>query len=103
MRGRNMEAKIIKILRQTQPYLREHFGIKKLAIFGSVAKGTAGPDSDVDIVVEFSRPIGFKFMELSDYLETILSRKVDILTMEGIKAIRIKKVADEIKRELRYV
>jgi predicted nucleotidyltransferase len=51
-----------------------------MGLFGSYAKGQPDDASDVDVVVEFERPIGFKFMELAGYLEGLLSRKVDILT-----------------------
>ncbi len=98
-----MESDIIRILRQRRSYLEERFGIKRIAVFGSFAKGKAGKESDVDIVVEFKYPIGFRFMELAEYLEGLLSRKVDILTPEGINAIRFKRVADEIKGSLYYV
>lgn len=47
-------------------------------MFGSFAKGTANEDSDVDMVVEFERPIGFKFVELVDYLEALLDKEVDV-------------------------
>ena len=59
--------------------------------------------SDIDIVVEFEKPIGFKFFEFAEYIEKLLGRKVEILTSEGIKGIRIKEVAVEIKRSLLYV
>jgi len=98
-----MESDIIKVLRQSRSCLEERFGVKRIAVFGSFAKGRSTEDSDVDIVVEFKHPIGLKFMELAEYLEKLLCRKVDILTLEGIKAIRVKRVADEIKGSLHYV
>lgn len=62
------------------------FGVKSLAIFGSVARNEAGPDSDVDILVEFSVPVGyFKFFEVQEFLESILVRKVDLVPRDSIK------------------
>ena len=48
-------------------------GVKSLAVFGSVARGEAGPDSDVDLLAEFARPFGlFKFVEGKERLKAIL-------------------------------
>ncbi len=94
---------IMKTLKKELPYLRDIFGVKRIGLFGSSAKGIQREDSDVDLVVEFEKPIGLKFMELSEHIEDILGRKVDILTPAGIKSIRIKKVAEDIKKSIVYV
>ncbi|MHB8993181.1 MAG: nucleotidyltransferase family protein [Chloroflexota bacterium] len=63
------------------------FGVKSLSLFGSVARDDAGPDSDVDILVEFGRPVGlFGFIDLNDYLEGLLGRRVDLVTPDALKA-----------------
>ena len=97
------QQKVIDILRDKLQYLKTNFGVKKIALFGSFATKKAQKTSDVDIMIEFQEPIGLKFMDLAEYLEKVLGRKTDILTPEGIKGIRIKKIADAIKRGLRYV
>jgi predicted nucleotidyltransferase len=81
----------------------EHFGVKRIGFFGSFARETPRSDSDVDILVEFERPIGFKFMEFADHLEQVLGRKVDILTPAGLQSIRIKRIAQEIEESVVYV
>ncbi|MFX1299190.1 MAG: nucleotidyltransferase family protein, partial [Promethearchaeota archaeon] len=58
--------------------------------------------SDIDVVVEFEKPIGLAFMDLAEYLEDLFNKKVDILTSAGIKSIRIEKVAEDIKRSIVY-
>ncbi|CAN5507646.1 nucleotidyltransferase family protein [soil metagenome] len=65
----------------------EELGVKSLALFGSVARNEAGPESDVDILVEFQdRFIGLvAFVRLQQYLETILSQPVDLVTHRSIK------------------
>ena len=93
----------INILRKEQPFLKSCFGIKRIAIFGSFAKGTQHKKSDVDIFVEFEKPLGLQFIQLAEYLEQKLGRKTDILTPGGIQGIRLKKVAHDIKRSLVYV
>ncbi len=97
------KKEIITILKKELPYLRDIFGVKRIGLFGSSAKGIQREDSDVDLAVEFEKPIGLKFMELSEYIENILGRKVDILTPAGIKSIRIKKVAEDIKKCIDYI
>ncbi|MBF0566032.1 MAG: nucleotidyltransferase family protein [Nitrospirae bacterium] len=94
---------VIAILKKESVFLSEKYGVKKIGLFGSFAREEQNMKSDVDIVVELSRPIGLKFVELADYLEESLGRKVDILTPDGVEGIRIKSVANEIKRNIVYV
>ncbi len=79
------------------------FGVKRIGLFGSLAKGTQREDNDVDLIVEFEKPIGLKFIKLSDHIEKVLGNKVDILTPAGIESIRIKKIAEGIKKSIVYV
>ena len=73
-------------------------------MFGSYAKETSiQSTSDVDIVVEFDRPIGFKFMELADYLEGILGKPIDLLTENTIQNIRYPHIAQSIRESIIYV
>ncbi|QWK09290.1 MAG: nucleotidyltransferase family protein [Thermoflexus hugenholtzii] len=68
------------ILIEHRQILRERYGVRDLAIFGSYARGEQTGMSDVDLLVRLKRPIGLKFFELWDYLEEILGLKVDLLT-----------------------
>jgi len=90
-------------LRQEQSYLNLTFGVKRLGIFGSYAKGTPRPDSDVDIIIEFERPIGLKFITLVDYLEQQLGKKIDVLTPMGMKTSRLSQVGQAIEESVIYV
>jgi hypothetical protein len=94
---------VVAILKKEAPFLAEKYGVKRIGLFGSFAREEQSRKSDVDIVVEFGRPIGLKFVELADYLEGLLGRKVDLLTPDGIKGIRIKSVEREIRRSIVYV
>ena len=59
--------------------LLEQYGVRSLSLFGSIARGEAGEESDVDLLVEFSRPIGIlQFVRLKRALETVLGRRVDL-------------------------
>jgi predicted nucleotidyltransferase len=55
------------------------YPIRSIGIFGSFARGEAGPDSDVDILVEFSGPVGFEVADLAFELEDLLGLKVDLV------------------------
>ena len=79
-------TEIIQLLRQHRDELRKRFGVKSLAVFGSVARGEAGPESDVDILVEFESSPGFDgYMALKFYLEALLGRKVDLVMKSALK------------------
>ncbi len=97
------KAEIIEALRQSHEFLSSEFSVSKIAIFGSVAKDMIAPDSDIDIIVEFNSPIGFRFNQLVEYLEKLLGRKVDVLTKDGVKNIRVKEISDNIMKDLIYV
>ena len=57
-----------------------------MALFGSYARNEANEGSDVDILVEFSAPVGFEFIDLAMELEDILQTKVDLIAKKGLKA-----------------
>ncbi|HEW79646.1 MAG TPA: nucleotidyltransferase [Phycisphaerales bacterium] len=97
------QEKVMEILRKELPYFASEYGVKRIGLFGSYAKGIQGEDSDIDILVEFAKPIGLKFVEFGEYLEKLLGRKTDILTPAGIDGIRIKKVAKNIRENIVYV
>lgn len=93
----------IQLLRQNRDYLRAEFGVNKIGLFGSVARDQSSDLSDVDLVVEFSGPVGFRFMDLADYLESVLGRRVDLLTPAGVQAIQSPRVANSISEGIVYV
>jgi hypothetical protein len=94
---------VVALLREKRPYLAEEFGVARIGLFGSFASGEAAAASDVDLVVEFERPLGLRFIELVEYLETLLGRRVDVLTPAGIQGIRVPRVAREISESIVYV
>ena len=93
----------VQLLRENQDYLRDEIGVSRIGLFGSVARDQSNDLSDVDVVVEFNRPIGFRFMDLADYLEDLLGRKVDLLTSAGVRAIRAQHVSENISEGVVYV
>ncbi len=95
--------KILQALKKEMPYFAREYGVKKIGVFGSFAKGIQTEKSDIDVFIEFDQPIGLKFMELADYLENLFGKKTDILTPAGIKSIRLKHVARDIEENIIYV
>jgi uncharacterized protein len=80
----------VHILRKQRQELAERYFVASLSLFGSVARNEARPDSDVDLLVEFSQPVGlFQFIELQQRLEALLGCKVDLGTPRSLKP-RIK-------------
>ena len=77
---------VLNILHEKRGELSEKYGVKSLALFGSVARDEARPDSDVDLLVEFDRPVGlFAFIGLQQFLENLLGSKVDLGTLRSLK------------------
>ena len=72
---------VLGILQAERETLHRRFGVKGLTLFGSVARDEAGPESDVDLLVEFDRPTGyFGLVRLQLYLQGVLGQKVDLGT-----------------------
>lgn len=90
------KEKIISILKENVTFLNEKYHLKRIGLFGSYAKELQNENSDIDLVVDFDKPIGLDFVELGDYLERILNKKVDLITFEGLKNSKIKLIGKEI-------
>ncbi len=74
-----------------------------MALFGSFASGRPSINSDVDLVVHLAKPIGFAFFEMKEFLEKKTGRRVDMLTKDGVNAIRSRTTVADIKKDLAYV
>lgn len=83
----------LDLINQNFEQLNRNFGVKKIAIFGSTARGENTKKSDIDIIVELNKSIGFfTFIKLENHLQQILGRKVDLATKGSLKPA-IKKAA----------
>jgi len=89
---------IKEILKRFKPILKERFKVKEIGIFGSCVRGEESEESDVDILVEFSEPIGWEFIDLLKLLEEILGRRVDLVTVRALKP----QLKDKILKEVVY-
>ena len=74
--------------------LSERFTVKRIGVFGSFARGDAGPESDVDILVELTDPTFDHYMDLKFRLEDVLKRPVDLVMADTVKP-RLKPIIDQ--------
>lgn len=88
---------IITILQEAKPLLQKSYGFTSLALFGSYSRNTAiAGKSDIDVMVEFSEPIGIRFIDLADELEEILKHKVDLVSRKAIKPKYFKVIEQDL-------
>jgi hypothetical protein len=94
---------VIQLLRRSLPELKDRFSVSKIGVFGSYVKGNQSDNSDLDIYIEFDRVPGLEFMELTELLENIVQKKVDLLTPSGLKSIRNDRIRNDIEQSIIYV
>ena len=91
---------VILVLDKNLNELSDRYAVSSLAVFGSVARDEAAPGSDVDLLVEFKRPVGlFEFIDLQQHLEALLGCQVDLGTPRSLKPY----LKDQILLEAIYV
>lgn len=99
---------IIYILKKQKPAIRERYSVRKIGIFGSYVRGEQKKKSDVDVLVEFEKPISLlKLVNLENFLANKIGIKVDVVTKEDLRhelkerilneVVYIGESADEIK------
>lgn len=76
---------IEKILKNNKSELKAKYKVKKIGIFGSFIRGEQTRISDVDLLIELIEPIGWEFIDLKEYLESILGVNVDLVTVNALK------------------
>ena len=87
---------LVKLFAEHKAELHKKFHVESLAIFGSVRRGSAGPDSDIDILVRYRQTPGlFAFLDLKHYLEELVGRPVDLVTEGALK----KQLREQIIQE----
>lgn len=85
-------SEILELLRAHAEEIRVCFRVRSLSVFGSVARGEADENSDIDCLVAFVGPADFDgFMELKAYLEDLTGRRVDLVTDKALRP-RVRKV-----------
>lgn len=90
---------ILDVLRRERARLFAKYGLKSMAVFGSATRDDFLPDSDVDIMVEFEKPIGMDFFDLQQDLARIVKREVDLVMRTAVKPHYMV----FIEKDLKYV
>ena len=86
-------------LGELKPILERDYSVKEIGLFGSFADDSYDDDSDIDLIVELEKPIGWKFFTLEIFLEKVFKRKVDLVTKNAIK----DQIKDSVFRKINYV
>lgn len=84
-------------LRDALPLLASRFHVKRLGLFGSYVRGEQTDASDVDILVEFSAPIGWEIVAVKEHLEQVLGMRVDLVTLPALKPQYRERVLSEVR------
>ena len=90
---------IKETLIRLKPEIQQRYAVHTIGLFGSVVRDDFSSDSDVDVIVDFSKPIGMEFIDLADFIEEKLGYPVDLVSRQGIKP----KYFHQIEKEIIYV
>ena len=91
----DIENKLLEV----KPILEQTYFVSKIGYFGSFATHNETENSDVDILVELQKPLGWAFFDLQFFLESQFNRKVDLVTINAIK----EQLKDKILTQVKYV
>jgi len=80
-----IQQEIEQKLNELKPILSQKYHVKRIGYFGSFAVGNANEKSDIDILVDFDKPIGWDFFDLQDLLFEHLKRKIDLVSINALK------------------
>lgn len=90
---------ILKKLTDLKPILLREYSVKQIGLFGSFSDDSNTIESDIDLLVEFEKPIGWKYFSLEIYLENIFGRKIDLVTKNALK----EQIKDSILSQVKFV
>ncbi|MFV0378599.1 MAG: nucleotidyltransferase family protein [Mangrovibacterium sp.] len=82
-----------------KPILLKDYAVREIGLFGSFSDETNTDESDIDLLVEFEKPIGWKFFSLELYLEKTFGKKIDLVTKSALK----EQIKDEILKQVNYI
>lgn len=86
-------------LKNLLPFLKNEYKVRRIGYFGSYSTGMQDEQSDIDILVEFSQPCGWKFFTLEKLLEDQLGKEVDLVTIAAIK----KQLKNSILKQVKFI
>jgi len=88
---------ILASLKKIKGEVEKEYSVKTIGVFGSVARNEQTGESDIDLLVEFSKPVGFvTFMRLENFLSEQLGKQVDLVTSDSLKPVIRQDVLSEV-------
>jgi predicted nucleotidyltransferase len=81
---------------ELKPELTKKYFVDRIGLFGSVTRNDFTENSDIDMIVEFNKPVGVEFIDLADFLESKFLRKIDLLSKKGVRANYFKMIEKDI-------
>ena len=88
---------ILNKLKDLKPILYRDYAVKKIGVFGSISDETFTDESDIDLLIELEKPIGWKFFSLEIYLEEIFGCKIDLVTKNALKKQLRHKILNQVE------
>lgn len=82
-----------------KPEITDKYFVNSIGLFGSIVRDDFNEFSDIDIIVDFTKPVGIEFIDLANFIESRLKTKIDPVSKNGIK----NKYFEKIKSEISYV
>jgi uncharacterized protein len=90
---------ILDTLKNLKPILASDYSVSRIGLFGSFSDDSYNENSDIDLLVEFEKPIGWRYFSLEIYLENVFKRKIDLVTKNALK----EQIKDQILNQVKYV
>lgn len=91
------KVEVQRTINEHKAYIAEVFSVDKIGLFGSFVRDEHTEESDIDLLVEFKRPVGFEFIELKEYLESLFQKPVDLVTVNALKPFMKEQVMNEVQ------
>lgn len=95
MNNKDIETKLKKL----KPILSDKYSVERIGYFGSYSRNEQTAFSDIDILVDFRKPIGWDFFDLQELLEKELNTKVDLVSIKALK----EQIKDAILEQVHYI
>ena len=90
-------AEIEEKIQHLKPFLVNEYNVRNIGVFGSYSRSEQSETSDIDILIDLGEPLGWKFFELKEYLESQLNRPVDLVTRKALKRQLKQKILSQTK------
>lgn len=93
------KSDILSKLTELKPILYKEYAVKEIGLFGSYSDDSNTEDSDIDLLIELEKPIGWKFFTLELLLGKVFNKKIDLVTKNALK----EQVKDQILKQVNFV